>query len=163
MARAAIAIPLTSLSFSLGSPPIEFINAGIVGYNDPAEVSLSEVKSKLHSRVACLVSLGAGLQKIVRIDGPLIRLSLASERILQACEAVHDRMCRSDLLMDKKYFRFNVTRGLEDVDIQVWTPSDSVSHIAGITEGYMRDARVDNSLDSCARTLIGENHIRIIM
>ena len=163
VARAAIAVPLTSLSFSLGSPPIEFINAGIVGNNNPAEVGLSEAKNKLHSRVACLVSLGASLQKIVQIEGPLNRLSLASEIILETCKAVHDRMCRRDLLMDKEYFWFDVSRGLEDVDIQLWKTSDTASHIAGVTEGYMRDARVDGSLDSCAQSLIGENYIYIVM
>ena len=161
VARAAVAIPGTSLSVSLGSPPMQFVCASVVGYNNPAETGLLEAARNLDGRVVCLVSLGTGLQKIVRIRGPWKKFITACEQIAQDCEAVHDRMCRSGLLMNMDYFRFNVTRGLVDV-IQEWTPSGSDSPIAEITDGYMRDAWVADSLDSCAQKLIGERIYKLI-
>ena len=151
VACAAVAIPGTS---HLGNPPTQFTSAGAFGYNNPAEVGFSEAEENIPGRVACLVSLGAGLQKVVQIDGQRKTFCTACKRISSDCEAVHDRMCRYGRTRNLDYFRFNVTHGLED-DIQEWTASD-FSHITGITEGYMRNDQVADSLNSCAQKLVGE-------
>ena len=155
VARAAVASLGTSHSISLGNPPIQFTSADVFGYNNPAEVGFSEAEENIPGRVACLVSLGAGLQKVVHVDGQRKKtFSTARIRISSDCEAVHDRMCRYGRIRNLDYFRFNVTHGLED-GIQGWTPSD-FGHIAGITEGYMRNDQVTGSLNTCAQKLVGE-------
>ena len=160
VARAAVAVPGTSHPVSLGNPPIQFTSAEAFGYNNPAEVGFSEAGENIPGRVACLVSLGAGLQKVVHVDGQRNTLSTARIRILSDCEAVHDRMCRYGRTRNIDYFRFNVTHGLED-DIQEWTPS-YFGHIAGITEGYIRNDQVTSSLNICAQRLVGERKYDLI-
>ena len=135
VARAAVAIPGTSHSVSLGNPPIEFTSADAFGYNNPAEISFSEAEENITGRFACLVALDAGLQKVVYVDNQRKTFCTARIRISSDSEAVHDRMRRYGRTRSIDYFRFNVTHGLED-DIQEWTPSDS-GHITGITKGYM--------------------------
>ena len=154
VARAVVAIPGTTHSISLGNPRTQFTSAHAFGYNNPAEVGLSEAEENIPGRVACLVSLGAGLQKVVRIDGQRKTFSTARLHISSDGEAVHDRMCRYGRIRNLDYFRFNVIHGLED-DNQKWTPSD-FSDITGITEGYMRNDQVAGSLNSCAQKLVGE-------
>ena len=160
VARAAVAIPGTSHSVSLGNPSIQFTSADVFGYNNPAEVGFSEAEENIPGRVACLVSLGAGLQKVVHVDSQRKTFSTARIRISSDCESVHDRMRRYGRTRNLDYFRFNVTHGLED-DIQEWTPLDS-GHIAGITEGYMRNDQVTGSLNSCAQRLVGERKYDLI-
>jgi len=49
---------------------VQFIDAGLGGYSNPAEIALEEAAQLWPGlSVDCLVLLGAGLQKIVRLGG----------------------------------------------------------------------------------------------
>ena len=160
VARASIALAEQS-SVSLGNPPVQFTSASLVGYNNPAEVAYLEAGNiwPRHS-IGCLVSLGMGLQKIIQLEGKFRQQIQAWENILRECEDVHRRMYESRLQRDIAYFRFNVPRGLHDVDIREWT--ESSSHVAGITSGYLRNPETNDLLSSCSQTLIGELGLGIL-
>jgi len=137
----------------LGTPPVEFISAGLVGHNNPAYVACLEAeKIWLRSENVCLVSLGTGLQRIVQMGSTWRKQIEACAQIMQDCENVHRTMYQRQMA----YFRFNVSRGLHDVDIREWTQSGSHGCIAGITFGYLQEPEVIDSLDSCAKILISE-------
>ena len=142
---------------SLGNPPVQFMSAGLVGYNNPAEVALQEASNiwrESHGRVDFLVSLGTGLQKLIHIGGRWKELTTTCEQIAHSCEPVHRRMYLTGQDMNMEYFRFNVPQGLE-VDLREWMSPDS-SPITGITESYTRDPEVLKLLQSCVQTLVGK-------
>jgi hypothetical protein len=157
VARATVSTAGLFDAVALGTPPVQFIDAGLVGHNNPAEIALQEA-AQIWPRVKfdCLVSLGTGLQKIIRVGGKWTKLIAASERIIQDCERVHDgvfRRCCSD---DLPYFRFNATRGLDNIDIREWDQAGSRGELAAITEGYIRQVEINVSLDSCVQVMNGE-------
>ena len=155
VACAAIALAGGSPPVSLGNPPVVYISAGLVGYNNPADVAYLEARKIWPAcRISCLLSVGTGLQQIVQIGGAWGKHIEACEQILRDCESVHHTMYQSRVQRKMTYFRLNVSRGL--VDIREWTRSGSHGCIAGITSGYLRDPEVVESLDSCAMSLIDE-------
>ena len=159
VACAAIALAGESLPVSLGNPPVEYISASLVGYNNPADVAYLEAGKIWPTRsISCLVSVGTGLQQIVQIGGGWRKHIEACEQVLRDCESVHHTMYQSRLQRKMTYFRLNASRGL--VDIREWTRSGSQSCIAGITSGYLRDPEVIDSLDSCAKSLLGKYTFR---
>ena len=64
VAHAAVAIPGMSLEVSFGSPPMQFVCAGIVGYNNPAETKLLEAARNLDGCVIFLVSWAQAFRKL---------------------------------------------------------------------------------------------------
>ncbi|KAF8578088.1 FabD/lysophospholipase-like protein [Ramaria rubella] len=68
----------------LGDPPVEFIDAGLLGYNNPTEVAIQEAALLWpESVVDCLVSLDTGCQKIIRLGSTWRGFTQASENIAQ--------------------------------------------------------------------------------
>jgi len=157
VARATVSTAGLFAAVALGTPPVQFIDAGLVGYNNPAEIALQEAAQIWpRMKIDCLVSLGTGLQKIVGVAGKWAKLIDASERIIQDCERVHNQMHSRCHSADLPYFRFNVTRGLGNIDIREWDQAGSRGKLAGITEGYTRHSEVIVSLDSCVQVVNGE-------
>jgi hypothetical protein len=102
VARATVSTAGLFAAVALGTPPVQFIDAGLVGYNNPDEIAFPEAAQIWpKGKIDCLVSLGTGLQKIVRVEGKWAKLIGASERIIQDCEQVNNgvfrRCCSDDL------------------------------------------------------------------
>jgi hypothetical protein len=155
VARATAATASFFSPVKLGDPPVKFIDAGGAGYNNPTEVGLDEAAALwpgLH--VECVVSLGTGLQNIVSVGDAWSGVVEACRQTLQSCEVVHNRLVLRGQREDFPYFRFNVDRGLQSVDIAEWHGSGPQETLVGITEAYTRWAEVEQHLDKCARTII---------
>jgi hypothetical protein len=167
VARATVSTADLFAPVLLGNSPVRFIDAGLAGYNNPAEVGLAEAAALWPGRdIDCLVSLGTGLQKIVCVDQGWGKVAEACAAIIHSCEQVHDRVFRALRDSGVSYFRFNVDRGLAAVDIMEWNEAGSQGNLAGTTEAYMRWAEVSDRLDSSVRTLNGEmlgECLRILM
>jgi hypothetical protein len=142
---------------SLGNPPVQFIDAALAGYNNPTEVGLDEAAALWPGReVDCLVSLGTGLQKIVHVGQGWAGVAHACSGITHSCEQVHDRVFRLRQHNGLSYFRFNVDRGLDEVDIMEWSEAGPRGNLSAITDAYIRWAEVSDRLDSVVRVLSGE-------
>ena len=135
-------------SISCGRQEIEFIDAGF-GHNNPAEVILHEA-AELFSPgdVDCLLSIGTGLDDVISIDDTRKSIIQALSKMASNSQAVHRRLAD---LSDDFYFRFNVTRGLEDVVLSDWEKS---SKISAHTRNYLNDPSVARDIKRCARILI---------
>jgi len=138
----------------LGKPPVGFIDAGLAGYSNPAAVGLDEAAAIGRGRkIDCLVSLGTGLQKIVSIGKGWTKVAEACTAILHGCELVHDFVCREQQRNGSPYYRFNVDRGLDAVNVKEWKEAGPNGTLATITTAYLQWAEVIARLDSCARIL----------
>ena len=99
--RAVIAPAGQSSPVLLGTPPVEFISAGLVGHNNPAYVACLEAgKIWPRSEIVCLVSLGTGLQRIVQMGGTWRKQIEACAQIMQDCENVHRTMYQRQMTSD---------------------------------------------------------------
>ena len=157
VARATAATAPIFPPAKLGNPPVEYIDAGSAGFNNPAKIALDEVSELWPGRkVDCLVSLGTGCQKVVNVQGSSVEIAGVYNAILRNCEQVHDEMMRRQEHETWPYFRFNVDRGLEDVGMYEWDPA-TLQRVTGITEGYMRWLRVTHNLGSCVHVLNGDS------
>jgi hypothetical protein len=139
-------------SVSLSHPPIKFIDAGAVGYNNPTEIALSEARDIWPTQPVDLVlSIGTGTQRIVEAGrGGLVKLT---QRLIESCEFVHDRVCRR--FGPTSYFRFSVDRGLENIGVEEWNEAGDQGRLAGVTSAYLRKAEASRQLTSCAQVLAG--------
>jgi hypothetical protein len=136
---------------------VQFIDAGLVGYNNPTEVAIDEAAQIWPGlQVDCLISLETGLQNILQVGGKWANVVEVSERVLQDCEHVHYRVFSRRNPDGLPYFRFNVARGLDSVGVKEWRQAGSNGQLTAITEGYLRHPEVKVSLNSCIQILNGE-------
>lgn len=153
VARATVATAGIFPPISLGVPPIEFIDAGVAGYNNPAEIALQESgRIWPGAQIKCLVSLGTGLQSIARVSGTWQDVMDISRRLIEDCERVHHALDQK-FPESPPYFRFNVDRGLDKVGVKEWDMTSG--DMAAITAGYTRQPSIDRSLNLSANVLMG--------
>jgi hypothetical protein len=150
VARATSASPGLSHAVSLGHPPIEYLDAGSVGYNNPTEIALEEShKIWPERKIDVLLSLGTGSQQIVDV-GRGENLTPISQRLVESCEAVHNRLLSSPNPLP--YFRFSVDRGLDDIGVRKWSQT---GRLTNVTSGYLRAAKICSDLQLCVRAING--------
>lgn len=105
--------------------------------------------------MACIVSIGTGLARVNTFpSSPKIKITKLIESLKQiateadrTAERVHRRFRKSD----DTYFRFNVTRGLEDIDLAEWEHLDKVELY---TAGYMRQETQNKQIDKIVTALL---------
>ena len=138
---------------SLSHPPIEFIDAGIAGFNNPSEVALSQAHGIWPNRDTVILSIGTGSQRVVDATGRdhWRKLADLSQRLIESCEVVHDHLVRNQPLLS--YFRFSVDRGLDEVGVREWKEAGDCGHLTGITGAYLRKAEPARLLDLCVQAV----------
>jgi len=139
---------------SLGRPPIEFLDAGSFGYNNPTQVALLEAREICPSGyVELAVSLGTGKQKIVDADR-WGELEQTSQCLAESCEPVHNYISRMPGPL--AYFRFSVDRGLDTIGMDEWT-EDGCRKLAGVTSGYLQNTEPNRGLRDCVQAICSLN------
>jgi hypothetical protein len=157
VARATASTAGLFAPIALGNPPMKFMDAGLAGHNNPTEIGLREAERLWPGRqIDCFVSLGTGLQNIVSLDTRQSGIADACQAIIANCEQVHDRTLRN-LRDGFPYFRLNVDRGLDAVDIMEWNEAGPNGKLSGIADSYMRWKEVDTRLNYCLRAMNGEH------
>ena len=154
VARATSATAGVFTSVSFGQPPIEFIDAGSVGFNNPTEVALAEAQKIWPSRdMDVVISLGTGTRPIVNFTKNHGWESLArkSQQLVESCESVHERVSRSNI--QQRHFRFSVDRGLESIDATNWR--EAGKSLAAVTSAYLRHAQPERNLARCVQAIAG--------
>ena len=134
----------------------KFLDGG-TGANNPINSLWNEAKSvwptdALEVRILCIVSIGTGLSKYEafgeyphEIPKSLMDIAMDTEKTAQDFHAGHN-----DLVKKKVYHRFNVSRGLEVVELD---EISKVSAIASATRSYLGQTAVQNDLEDCASKL----------
>lgn len=129
-ARATSAAPTFFKRLKIGpaNAQEEFIDGGI-GSNNPTKLLLKEAADIFGSNhpVACVISIGTGIPKLTEFRIPGIRqklvpldLAKALGKIATDCEKIEKGVAEFFSSTPRLYFRFNVSRGLEDVPLEEW-------------------------------------------
>lgn len=147
------------LRMFLGPPgsqiKVGFIDGGL-GYNNPIGVLWTQVStiwgSSSERLVDCLVSLGTGKPKVPKYNAGaydlfqrLLEISGDSEEKANEFYEHH----RADLGRNR-YFRFNVDRGLEDVELG---EAQQKGWIIEVTRDWLNKGQVFDDMEHCARSL----------
>ncbi|KAF8583249.1 hypothetical protein K439DRAFT_1506974 [Ramaria rubella] len=142
----------------LGDPPVQFIDAGFVGHNNPNNTALCKALSIWpKSEIGCLVSLGAGAQKIIPFSTLGKKLIQASKMIARDCEKVHNDIGCSCCAIDLPYFQLDVASGLlPETSIKEWKLDTSV--LTGVTEGHIRGLDMDAKLNVCMQVMSDDTY-----
>jgi hypothetical protein len=149
IARATSAATTFFPSCSCGLQEIEFIDAGF-GHNNPTEVLLGEaVKLFSPEKINCILSIGTGLDGVVPVKNSRRSIINALSKMASNSQAVHRRL--TELLPEDIYFRFNVTRGLDDIVLFDW---DKSSTISAHTRNYVHEPYVERDIKKCVEILI---------
>ncbi|KAH7122841.1 ankyrin repeat-containing domain protein [Dendryphion nanum] len=156
VARATSAAPTFFKPIILGG--IRYGDGG-TGWNNPAEEAINEAHRIWPRRpIACLVSLGTGLEDPVQLrdqDGQVtdslvqklfqravpkqaFKIAVAEYCVksLTSCEKVHQRLNENPAQhgLDGSYFRLNVPQGMSQIGIEEW---DKLDDIKSLTVTYM--------------------------
>jgi predicted acylesterase/phospholipase RssA len=137
---------------------ISYVDGGL-GYNNPAFEVLDEGEDLFDFTIpgnpvglACLVSIGTGeaatvpaynlkqsvLQRIVPTHAIEAMISIVTD-----CESTNERLMRRFRSCPSKYFRFNVDRGLDKVQLDDWKKAD---YVVNMTKEYL-GRRIATAID----------------
>ena len=146
-------------------PPVEIGSScyidGALRYNNPVNEVEAEARHlwcpdqvELKSLVKCFLSIGTGTPAKEAISDKALKFmksNLAS--LVTDTEATHqsfqDRWLRQ--LKEKRFFRFDVTQGLQSVDIADYQKRDM---IRDLTDAYMNEGDQKIKLQDCAENLM---------
>jgi predicted acylesterase/phospholipase RssA len=130
---------------------------GAVGANNPINKLWSAAKDlypngHLDDRIACLVSIGTGEPAVEAFGEDLVDIAKSLKNMATETTKTADefRQDHRDLKSAGKYFRFNVTKGLEDVALE---DSRSANQIVAATRRYLEDQDTYEDLQRCRKSL----------
>lgn len=155
-ARATLATSSLFDPVTIGIHGEEFVD-GETGANNPVLEVYNEArdlwpKIAIQDNIKCLVSIGTGVpslkpfgENLVDIGKTLVAIATDSERRAETFARLH-----STLYDGRQYFRFNVTKGLEDVGLE---DVSQRKFVAAATRRYMASQACFEQLKLCGRSL----------
>ena len=164
-ARATSAAPTFFSAIEIGPlvSKIRYVDAGL-GYNNPVKQVVAEAATHFGSDalVTCVVSIGTGQPKISSYDKPGLiqnavptRLADILKDIATDCETTGEDMhkrCRDNPGI---YYRLNVNRGLDDIELDEWKRLPDVTEH---TTKYLQREEVKQQVENIVEALCGESH-----
>lgn len=136
----------------------EYFVDGATGANNPVRELWTEASDvwrwlgPLEATVGCIVSIGTGAHgvsgfgdSLIQVAKTLKRLAVETEKTAETFEREHYALAEGG-----QYFRFNVTRGLENVGLE---DSQMAPQISAATTDYLSSDLVSNSIRKCAHHL----------
>ena len=159
--RATSAAPtyFDPLEISLGPPGAQytakFVDGGL-GYNNPVEelwIQATNVwKGPLAEKIDRLVSIGTGKPVIPDYGTAALDLGKRLLAIATNSEDIADRFYenRRHDIGRNRYFRFNVDRGLEDVELG---EAKQKGRIIEVTKKYLDNGKVFDEMEDCVEKL----------
>jgi len=146
-ARATSAAPTFFKRIEIGRRQ-PFIDGGL-GCNNPSRVVLDEAIALFGNReISCLVSLGTGQAKIIKIERPGLFQRIVPTDVIKAlsgiatdCESTHEDI--SSRFPDLSYFRLNVEQGMQQIQLSEW---EKLGNVEAHTTLYMKKGEVVRKL-----------------
>ncbi|KAI0440450.1 hypothetical protein F4803DRAFT_527358 [Xylaria telfairii] len=142
--------------------PITFSNGlqfrdGALRANNPTYELVQEVLAEFPSEeISAIVSVGTGIPTSIIIDDTLASVGKACGKIATDTEKsaswFEEAFCSPGQKFDGKYFRFNVTRGVDKVQLEEWHKADIM---ISNTIGYLMYDSTLRQLRACVRALGG--------
>lgn len=154
-ARATSAAPTFFDSIKIGDYGEEFIDGG-VGANNPIRTLWVEAKNSLlrpgeslEENLKCLVSIGTGIPSIKPFGKDLLEIAKTLKIMATETEATAQSFLRDHSeLENSQYFRFNVTKGLEDIGLEEEAKRNI---IVAATRGYLESPTVERQMSLCGK------------
>ena len=134
----------------------EFVD-GATGANNPVQELWNEAKfvwldRQIESSIQCLVSIGTGIpslnpfgSNLKEIAGTLVKIATETESTAETFHRGH-----SELDDGNRYFRFNVTRGLEEIGLE---DTSQKNLIMAATSRYVESEAVLRQMKICGKKL----------
>jgi len=125
------------------------LDGGSLGCNNPSRVVLDEAKALFGSReIGCLVSLGTGQAKIIKIERPGLFQRIVPTDVIVAlsgiatdCESTHEDIFGR--FPDLSYFRLNIEQGTQQIQLSEW---EKLGNVEAHTTLYMKKSEVVRKL-----------------
>ncbi|KAJ7895905.1 hypothetical protein B0H14DRAFT_542649 [Mycena olivaceomarginata] len=160
--RATSAAPKIFNQIKIGLSGIEeaFVDGGI-SHNNPMASLLSEAKLLFPDhQIACIISLGTGQPHTISIPkSSLLNRFLpfdvvkAIQEIAADCEKEHQTFAHRFNGTANLYFRFNVERGMQNIQLNQW---ERLGDVAANTRQYIQSQPVINQLADAVTSLLGK-------
>lgn len=143
--------------------PITFTNGiifrdGALEANNPIHEVLQEAMTEFPSEeIDTIVSIGTGVPTSINMGNGLISVAKACSMIATSTERIA-RQFEADLRasnrhLQGRYFRFNVSKGVEGVRLEEWQKADVM---ISNTLSYLRRSSTRKELSACVRRLNGQ-------
>jgi len=99
--------------------------------NNPIKELIKEVDAEFPDQpIDCIVSIGTGMVQVNELKKPLIPLARSCAKIATDTEQTRidfeETSCVLGRRFNGKYFRFNVSRGLERVGLEEWKEMETM-------------------------------------
>ncbi|KAJ7872434.1 hypothetical protein B0H13DRAFT_2553410 [Mycena leptocephala] len=158
--RATSAAPTFFKQIQIGTPGIEeaFVDGGM-GQSNPIAALLLETQVMFPDRqIACIISLGTGQPHTIKIPTPSLLKRLFPLDVIEAikgiatdCEKQHQLSAHHFDPVPHVYFRFNVERGMQDIQLNQW---ERLGDVAANTRQYLLSHPTQNQLVDAVKSLV---------
>ncbi|KAJ7878236.1 FabD/lysophospholipase-like protein, partial [Mycena leptocephala] len=158
--RATSAAPTFFKQIRIGPPGIEeaFMDGGM-GQNNPIAALLLEAQVMFPDcQIACIISLGTGQPHTIKIPKPSLLKRVFPLDVIEAikgiatdCEKEHQRFAHHFDPVPHVYFRFNVERGMQDIQLNQW---ERLGDVAANTRQYLLSHPTQNQLVDAVKSLV---------
>lgn len=145
-------------SIAIGRFGEEFVD-GATGANNPVGEVWNQAQQiwgpePLEGRVQCLASIGTGIPSLKPFRDDVFHIGETLTMIATETEQTAERFRQDKKHLDNtgRYYRFNVTRGLEDIGLE---ESKKRKEIAAATRRYVKTQDVLKQMQACADNRAG--------
>jgi hypothetical protein len=143
-------------SIAVGRFGEEFLD-GATGANNPVQELWNQAQAiwgpePLENKVQCVVSIGTGVPSLKPFRDDVLHIGQSLVAITTETEQTAQRFQQDKSYLDNNggYFRFNVTRGLEDIGLE---ESKKKKEIAAATRRYVGSQDVFKQMQACAENV----------
>lgn len=143
---------------SIGRFGEEFVDGG-TGANNPVWEVWNQAQrmwgpEPVESRIKCLVSIGTGIPSLKPFRDDVFHIGPTLVAIATETEQTAERFRRDKTHLDdtRRYYRFNVIRGLEDIGLE---ESKKRKDIAAATGRYIESQDIYRQMQACADNIAG--------
>ena len=126
--------------------------------NNPINEALAEAHrhDDLKTRqVGCVVSIGTGVSKVSGVSSNLALFLKQSVEMMTDSEEIAEQFAMSqvghDMARNKRYFRFSVPQGLQELQLDEWK---KIEKMRAMTEAYLRTSQCAQAVEDCAQSLL---------
>lgn len=137
----------------------EFVD-GATGANNPVrkvweEAQLVWGQEPLEGRIKCLVSIGTGVPSLKPFEDNVLKIGKTLVAIATETERTAESFTRDRPLLSSsgRYYRFNVTHGLEAIGLE---EADRVKDLAAATRRYVESQTIHEQIQACAGNIARE-------
>lgn len=132
----------------------EFVD-GATGRNNPVNQVLEEARDiwpGAYQRIQCFISIGTGQPSFKKYGSNLVEVVKALKNIATETERTAEAFLKAhpDLSRHNRYFRFNVTKGLEKIGLN---ESKKIGEMNQATHVYLESEGVRVEMENCIGSL----------